>query len=84
MYRLTQLWLQPADGEDISAAFAAAVAAVPSYKWLPLVYQMASRLGGGSEEFQQVRYGTAQRHGPGTRCRYSRVKAVWCMPWSRT
>ncbi|GIM12554.1 hypothetical protein Vretimale_15870, partial [Volvox reticuliferus] len=64
IYRMCQMWLQPADGEDVSAAFTQATAAVPSYKWLPLVYQMASRLstttppagGGGaaSDTFQRV------------------------------
>ncbi|GIL62720.1 hypothetical protein Vafri_16889, partial [Volvox africanus] len=44
IYRMCQMWLQPADAEDVSPEFAQASAAVPSYKWLPLVYQMASRL----------------------------------------
>ena len=41
MYRLCQMWLQPAllNGreDDVSAAFDAEVAHTPSFKWLPLV-----------------------------------------------
>ena len=44
VFRLCQLWFALGADAAINAALAATLAAVPSWKFLPLAYQMASRM----------------------------------------
>ena len=44
MFRLCQLWFALGADAAINATLAATLAAVPSWKFLPLAYQMASRM----------------------------------------
>lgn len=43
-FRLVQLWLQLGSLEAMNMRMQTALETVPSYKFLPLVYQMASRM----------------------------------------
>lgn len=44
MFRLCEMWFALGGEAPVAAQFAAAAARVPSWKFLPLAYQLASRL----------------------------------------
>jgi hypothetical protein len=48
VYRLCQLWFSLWQEPPVNGALAEALAEVPSHKFVPLVYQIASRLGAGT------------------------------------
>jgi hypothetical protein len=53
IFRLTQLWFQLGrESEAVNAQAALAVDSVPSHKFLPLAYQIASRLSTAGTSFQ--------------------------------
>ena len=53
VFRLTQLWFSLGPQDDaVNAQAAAAVDGVPSHKFLPLAYQIASRLGPAGTPYQ--------------------------------
>ena len=53
VFRLTQLWFQLGrDSEAVNDQAALAVDGVPTHKFLPLAYQIASRLGSAGTPFQ--------------------------------
>uniref|UniRef100_A0AAY5EVM8 non-specific serine/threonine protein kinase n=1 Tax=Electrophorus electricus TaxID=8005 RepID=A0AAY5EVM8_ELEEL len=45
VFRLTSLWLENADDADVNALVQRGVRKIPSYKFLPLMYQLAARMG---------------------------------------
>ena len=51
-FRVCQLWFSNSSSEAVNAALEAMAAQVPSHKFLCLVYQIASRLGGPASRFQ--------------------------------
>jgi len=56
VFRLTQLWFSLGPDDDaVNAQAAAAVDGVPSHKFLPLAYQIASRLGPAGTPYQAGR-----------------------------
>ncbi len=48
VYRLCQLWFGLWQERAVNSALAEALAEVPSHKFVPLAYQIASRLGAGT------------------------------------
>ncbi len=56
VYRLCQLWFSLGQEEAVvNKALGEALAEVPSHKWVPLVYQAASRLGAAKEAKGEAR-----------------------------
>lgn len=49
-FRLVQIWLEHIDVEAVNDRMRAAFEAIESHKWLPLVYQMASRLSASNSQ----------------------------------
>ena len=49
-FRCCQIWFSNSSQPEVNAALAALFGAVPSHKFLSLVYQIASRLGAASEQ----------------------------------
>ena len=49
VFRLCQLWFQRSTEAGVNSQLAAAVQQTPSHKFLPLAYQIASRLGGSKD-----------------------------------
>ncbi|CAJ1065758.1 serine-protein kinase ATM [Xyrichtys novacula] len=45
VFRLASLWLENADVEDINVMMKKGVKQIPSFKFLPLMYQLAARMG---------------------------------------
>ncbi|XP_076837050.1 serine-protein kinase ATM isoform X2 [Brachyhypopomus gauderio] len=45
VFRLASLWLENADNQDVNAVLQEGVKKIPSYKFLPLMYQLAARMG---------------------------------------
>ena len=47
VFRLIQLWLGLAGEAEVNALLGKVLADIPSHKFLPLVYQLASRMSAG-------------------------------------
>ncbi|XP_053342610.1 serine-protein kinase ATM isoform X1 [Clarias gariepinus] len=45
VFRLASLWLENADAKDINVLIKEGLKKIPSYKFLPLMYQLAARMG---------------------------------------
>ncbi|KAK0156293.1 Serine-protein kinase ATM [Merluccius polli] len=45
VFRLASLWLENADVKDVNGTMKVGVKRIPSYKFLPLMYQLAARMG---------------------------------------
>ncbi|KAL2096545.1 hypothetical protein ACEWY4_008693 [Coilia grayii] len=45
VFRLASLWLENADTRSVNSLMETAVTKIPSYKFLPLMYQLAARMG---------------------------------------
>ncbi|TSP46813.1 Serine-protein kinase ATM [Bagarius yarrelli] len=45
VFRLASLWLENVDAKDVNNLMKEAVEKIPSYKFLPLMYQLAARMG---------------------------------------
>ncbi|XP_063061017.1 serine-protein kinase ATM [Engraulis encrasicolus] len=45
VFRLASLWLENADTRSVNTLMGTAVTKIPSYKFLPLMYQLAARMG---------------------------------------
>jgi hypothetical protein len=54
VYRVIGIWFSNIDNEDINNILVDEVANVPSRKFIPLIYQLAARLGEGGAFFQKV------------------------------
>jgi hypothetical protein len=52
VFRVCQLWFDNASQADVNEALRATLLEVPCYKFVPLVYQMASRLSRQQGNFQ--------------------------------
>lgn len=50
MFRICSLWFNNSERKEISAQLVASLARIPSSKFLPLIYQIASRLGGAHSQ----------------------------------
>ena len=53
-YKICSLWFQNDDDQLVNEILFKSIADVPSYKMVPLIYQLASRLGHGSTLFQKA------------------------------
>eukprot|EP00624_Nannochloropsis_granulata_P002745 evm.model.NODE_23824_length_21681_cov_83.114159.1 len=56
IFRVVALWFEPgnADNPAVNAEMAQLVTEVPTYKFVPLIYQILSRLGSGTPEFSSA------------------------------
>ena len=77
VFRLVQLWFSLAEDPSVNQIMAKIVQEVPSYKFLILVYQMASRMsaartGPTSTSGFQVRGSTSHHSYPAYPCQYSK------------
>lgn len=64
VFRVVALWLaspSASDRPDITPAVQEAFASTPSHKWLPLTYQLASRLGTNDGAFQAALHAQLRR-----------------------
>ncbi|PSC71129.1 serine threonine-kinase ATM isoform X1 [Micractinium conductrix] len=68
VFRIVQLWLRLGQDREVNRLVGAAFRSVPSHKFLPLVYQVASRMSAAKSDFQAnlvallVRLGTEHPH----------------------
>lgn len=54
VFRLCQMWFELSESDTVNVQVQKIFRDVPSYKFVPLVYQIASRISSAPTKFQQV------------------------------